>query len=329
MTLNLMLTSRNAVYLSGDFRLTHCDTGEFTNNLDTQKLIPVIRFGWGALIAYTGIANAPAPFCDTGDWVSAQTDLDSIPMNGSIDELPKRLLTADAWLTKISGDTSLAFSIVGFLGRKPFMMLVSNFLDLDGHMTHPRSRLEVFRRKPKQPEVRIAGDKNAVQADEIEQLRLLLRQNADYQVIRENLAQVNARASQRSVFISKECVTGYLIPSGAAEIGPHGIGDQVRYLPGFVRRDLKEDGIVGFAPKYDEHGNPLPPRWVGMTARIQGGQSGDAIVGVIHAFRNASEPLSDGVARKGRAAFWKIATQDDVDAKSFTFTVSRPPRQRK
>jgi hypothetical protein len=66
-----------------------------------------------------------------------------------------------------------------------------------------------------------------------------------------------------------------------------------------------------------------------MTARIQGGQSGDAIVGVIHAFRNASEPLSDGVARKGQAVFWKIATQDDVDAKSFTFTVSRPPRQKK
>lgn len=322
-----MLTSRNAVYLSGDFRLTRGDTGGFSDNLDTQKLIPVIRFGWGALIAYTGIASAPAPFRDTGDWVSAQ--MDSIPMDGSIDELPKRLLTADAWLSKISGDTRLAFSIVGFLERKPFMMLVSNFLDLDRHITHQRSRLEVFRRKPKQPEVRIAGDTSAVQADDIEQLRLLLQRSAGHQVIRENLAQVNARASQRSVLISQECVTGYLLPSGAAEVGPHGIGDQVLYMPGFVLRLLKKMGIVGFVPKYDEHGNPLPQSWMGMTARIQGGQSRDAIVITLPVISNVSEPLSDGVDRKGQAIFWKVATQDDVDAKSFTFTVSRSPRQRK
>jgi hypothetical protein len=325
MTLNLMLTSRNAVYLSGDFRLTRRDTGKFTDNLDTQKLIPIIRFGWGALIAYTGIANAPAPFRDTGDWVSAQ--MDSIPMKGSIDELPKRLLTADVWLTKISGEAPLAFSIVGFLERKPFMMLVSNFLDLDGHITHPHSRLEVFRRKPKQPEVRITGDINAVQADDIEQLALLLRRSADHQVIRENLAQVNARASQRSVLISQECVTGYLLPSGAAEVGPHGIGGQVPYLPGFVIRHFVKAGIVGFVPKYDEHGNPLPPRWVGMTAKIEGGQSRDAIVAVVHAIGNVSNPLSDGVDRKGQAIFWKIAGPNEPH--SYTFTVSQPPRQRK
>jgi hypothetical protein len=223
MTLNLMLTSRNAVYLSGDFRLTRRDTGEFTDNLDTQKLIPVIRYGWGALIAYTGVASAPAPFRDTGDWMSSQ--MGSISMRGSIEELPKRLLAADTWLTKISGETPLAFSIVGFLGRKPFMMLVSNFLDLDGHVTKPRSRLEVFRRRPKQPEIRITGDSNAVQTDDIEKLAILLRKNADHQVIRESLGRVNARASQRSVLISPECVTGYLTPYGSAEVGPHGIGD--------------------------------------------------------------------------------------------------------
>ena len=325
MTLNLMLTSRNAVYLSGDFRLTRRDTGKFTDNLDTQKLIPVIRFGWGALIAYTGIANAPAPFRDTGDWVSAQ--MGSIPMRGSIEELPKRLLTADAWLSKISGEAPLAFSIVGFLGRKPFMMLVSNFLDLDGHITKPRSRLEIFRCKPKQTEVRVAGDSNAVQADDIEKLALLLRGTTDHQVIRENLAQVNARASLQSVLISKECVTGYLTPYGTAEVGPHGIGDQVMYMPGFVLRDFVKQGVVGFVPRYDELGNPLPLGWVGMTAKIVGGQSRDAIVAVIHAIRNASEPLSDGVARKGQATFWKIAGPNEP--RSVTFTVNRPTRQGK
>ena len=325
MTLNLMLTSRNAVYLSGDFRLTQINTGKFTDNLDTQKLIPVIRFGWGALIAYTGIANAPAPFHDTGDWVSAQ--MDSIPMRGSIDELPKRLLTADAWLTKISGDNRLAFSIVGFLGRKPFMMLVSNFLDLEGHMTDARSHLEVFRLKPKQPEVRIAGDINAVTAADKEYLKLLLQQNADHEVIRKNLALVNTKASQRSALISQECVIGYIIPSGEAQISPYGIGDHVLYMPKFVIRDFKKDGIVGFVPKIDEQGNPLLPGWVGMTARIQGGQNRDAIVGVIHALRNVSEPVSNGVYRKGHSTFWKIAGPNEPD--SYTFTVNHPPRKRK
>lgn len=325
MTLNLMLTSKNAVYLSGDFRLTYLDTGNFTDNLDTQKLIPVIRFGWGALIAYTGVANAPAPFRDMGDWVSAQ--MDSIPMKGSIDGLLDRLLVADSWLTKISGEAPLAFSVVGFIERKPFMILVSNFLDLDGHITQPRSRLEVFQRKPKQPEVRIAGDTKVVQPDDINQLGLLLQRCADRQVIRENLAQVNARASQRSVTISPECVTGYLLPSGAAEVGPHRISDQVMYLPGFVLRDFVKQGVVGFLPKYDEHGNPLPLRWVGMTAKIVGGQSRDAIVAVVHAIRNASEPLSDGLTRKGQAKFWKIAGPNEP--RSVTFTVNQPPRQRK
>lgn len=320
-----MLTSRNAVYLSGDFRLTYRSTGRFTDNLDTQKLIPVIRFGWGALIAYTGIASAPAPFRDTGEWVSAQ--MSSIPMRGSIEELPKRLLTADTWLTKISGEAPLAFSIVGFFGRKPFMMMVSNFLDLDGHITKPRSRLELFRRKPKQSEVRVAGVSNAVQVDDREKLGLLLRQGADYQVIRENLAQVNARAAQRSDLISRECVTGYLTPYGAAEVGPHGIGNEVMYMPGFVLRYFLEKGVVGFVPKYDEFGKPLPLRWVGMTAKIEGGQSRDAIIAVVHAIRNAVEPLSDGVAREGNSVFWKIAGPNEP--RRVTFTVNRPNRQKK
>ncbi len=146
----------------------------------------------------------------------------------------------------------------------------------------------------------------------------------DCQVIRENLAKVNARASQRSVLISPECVTGYLIPSGTAEVGPHGIGDQVPYLPGFVLRGFEKQGIVGLAPKYDEHGNPLPPRWVGMTARIEGGQSRNARFVVLHAFRNVSKPLSDGVDRKGQATFCKIVGPNEPN--SYTFTASQPPR---
>jgi len=44
MTLNLMLISKDAVYLSGDFRLTSIkDQGALPDSYDTQKLIPVIH----------------------------------------------------------------------------------------------------------------------------------------------------------------------------------------------------------------------------------------------------------------------------------------------
>ena len=60
MTLNLMLTSRDAVYLSADFRLTSTrDQAAISDSYDTQKLIPVVRRDWSALIAYSGVASAP------------------------------------------------------------------------------------------------------------------------------------------------------------------------------------------------------------------------------------------------------------------------------
>lgn len=322
-----MLTSRSAVYLTGDFGITDYFTRQFTVKLDTQKLIPVIRFGWAALIAYTGVASVPPLGHDTGAWVLAQ--MDTIPMDGSFNELPKRLLAANDWLSKIRDPAprELAFLVVGFVERRPFMMLASNFLDLDGNITHLRPQLELFQRRPKQPEVLVPGDINAVQLEEKEHLKLLSKRNADPKVIRANLAEVNAKAAQRAVGISEECVTGHLLPSGTAEIQPHGIGDREAYLPGFVIRDLVKNGIIGFVPKYDEEGNPLPPRWVGMTARIQGARGRNATVGVIHAVRNVGKPLSDGIKRKGQAAAWKIAGPDEP--RSYTFTVKRPPTKKK
>jgi hypothetical protein len=58
MTLNLMLTAKDAVYLSGDFRLTSTeDQAALPDSHNTQKLIPVIRHDWAALIAYLGVAR--------------------------------------------------------------------------------------------------------------------------------------------------------------------------------------------------------------------------------------------------------------------------------
>jgi hypothetical protein len=323
MTLNLMLTSRNAVYLTGDFRVTYSN-GKFRDKRDTQKLIPVIRVGWGALIAYTGIASEPRLIQDTGDWIVST--MDKIPMDGNFDEVPQRLLEANTWLSRIPRKAPLAFSVVGFTGRRPCMMLISNFLDLDGHITQPRPRLDLIERKPKQPEVRVAGDVSTVQNDEKEDLKRLLRQNAGYQLVCESLAEVNAKAAQRSNdLISRECVIGYLLPSGMAEIRPHGIGDQEPYLPAFVIADFVKNGIIGFGPKYDVHGRLLPARWVGMTAKIQGGQRKDALFAVAHVVRNVGAPIGDGVERKDRELFWKVAGANEP--KHVTFKFDRVPKK--
>src|SRR5262252_3343598 len=133
MTLNLMLTSKDAVYLSADFRLTSIkDQAALPDSYDTQKLIPVIRHGWAALIAYMGVASAPPLIGDMGQWIVEQ--MDSIPLDGRFSELSRRLLRLNVWLGRISGDRRIAFSLVGFRDQQPFMMSISNFLDLDGRI---------------------------------------------------------------------------------------------------------------------------------------------------------------------------------------------------
>ena len=57
MTLNLMLISRSAVYLSGDFRLTYAGGRWWSDRLNVQKLVPVFKFGWSALVSFTGVAE--------------------------------------------------------------------------------------------------------------------------------------------------------------------------------------------------------------------------------------------------------------------------------
>src|SRR3712207_824505 len=135
MTLNLMLTSRSAAYLSGDFRLSRLDrhgrpTGWVTDDPRSQKLIPVIRRGWSALVTFTGVAVTPQGQ-SVGDWIAEQTQ--AIPMAAYFGELPTALLAADGWLAGVIGYRELTFSVVAFVGRRPYAMLVSNREDLDGH----------------------------------------------------------------------------------------------------------------------------------------------------------------------------------------------------
>src|SRR5215470_5688751 len=217
MTLNLMLTCRDAVYLSGDFRLTSIkDQAALPDSYDTQKLIPVIRRRWTALIAYMGVASAPPLVTDIGQWIVDQVD--SIPPDGSFSELSRRLLRFNRWLDKIRGDRRIAFSVVGFHEERPFMMLISNFLDSDGRIIDAASQLRAYLRRSNQPEVRAVG---TVRPDVFERVRLekLLQASPSRRLVpeltRQAIAEINASVARRSRgSISEECVSGYLLRTG-------------------------------------------------------------------------------------------------------------------
>jgi hypothetical protein len=302
MTLNLMLTSRDAVYLSGDFRLVSADDrAPLSDSYDTQKLIPVIRQEWSALLAYMGIASAPPLIDDMGQWIVDQ--LEAVPPGADISELPAQLLTLNRRLDRMRGDRRIAISAVGFRDRLPFMMLLSNFVDLDGHVTEAGPQLRPYWRTPRRPEVRAVG---TVRPDVFERVRLvrMLQANAVRgmvpQLIRQALADVNASVAHRSGgAISRECVSGFLLRSGAAAIGGHGIPEHAACFPNWLRRDLAREGVVGFEPLTPiENGSPI--HWKGTTATIVNGS-----VVRTHEMINAGTPILDGIERARRRPTWK------------------------
>jgi hypothetical protein len=170
-------------------------------------------------------------------------------------------------LSKVTGYRPLVFSIVGLIGRRPVAMAISNYSDLNGHLFDPLLLcLRKFESKPKQPEVRVAGDRTTVRNQDVDEPRRMIRENRSPREIEAAMAKANRSANERSSKISRECVTGHLLPTGKAELTPHGIDERAVYLPGFVRRDYARQGISGLNLKVDEKGNPLPPQWRGMTA---------------------------------------------------------------
>jgi hypothetical protein len=291
LTLNLILTSKDAVFLSGDFRLTSIkDQAALPDSYDTQKLIPVIRHGWAAMIAYMGVASAPPLISDMGQWIVEQ--MDSIPPDGSFSEISRRLLKLNTWLGGIRGDRRIALSVVGFWNQRPSLMLISNFLDLNGRITEGGPQLRAYLRRSNQPEVHAIG---TVRPDIFERVRLerLLQVSSSRRLvphlIREAVAGINADVARRSRgSISEECVTGYLLRSGSAAIGAHGIPDNAACLPNWVRRDLARGGLIGFEPVAAQEGKTVHVQWKETTTTILNG----TIVRV-HEIANAGKPILD------------------------------------
>lgn len=323
MTLNLMLTSRSAVFLSGDFRLTYPAPRPPIDDLNAQKLIPAIRWHWSALIAFTGVATTSEGL-DVGDWIESQVA--EIPSEAPFDELPNRLRSASSWLSRIGrGEDRLAMSIVGFVNRRPFAMVISNFTDLFGRL-FPRplpSQLAISEERPKEPRAFVPGGTPVGLASELERLKSLLGSGTPPRAISNAMAEANRAASDLSQTISKECVTGFLLASGAGEITPHAIPEGRAYVPSFVQRQLVRSGVAGFTPKYDENGVALPPRWVGMTAKVENQRGKPWAVGWLHAMRNVAAPIG-GKPDPGVQAFWKVATSSNEPPVTFTIK-SLPP----
>jgi hypothetical protein len=87
-----------------------------------------------------------------------------ISLDAPFDELPKRLLEANRWLPKsVRDNRALTFSVVGFAGRCPVAMQVSNV----------RGREEIPLR-PKEPQVFVAGDVPSVTSEMKSRLKEIL-----------------------------------------------------------------------------------------------------------------------------------------------------------
>jgi hypothetical protein len=322
MTLNLMLTSQDAVYLSGDFRLTSIkDQAALPDSYDTHKLTPVIRRGWAALIAYMGVASAPPLISDMGQWIVEQ--MDSIPHDGSFSELSRRLLRFNLLLSRIRGDRRIAFSVVGFSSQRPFMMLLSNFLDPNGNIVDASPQLRAYLRRSNQPEVRAVG---TVRPDVFERVRLerLLQAGSSRRLVpeltRQAVAEINASVARRSRgSISEECVCGYLLRSGSAAIGGHGIPEGAPCLPDWVRRDLEKGGVIGFEPVEPIQGRVLPIQWKGTIAKTLNGT-----IVRIHEIANAGKPIFDGAQPRACEA-----GQPSHDLRHLIQTAVRKDRKRR
>ena len=195
MTLNIVLTSPHAVYLSGDFRWSR-DGKAMPEDYNQQKIFPIGRLGWSALISYCGLASGPG-VPNMGAWVDDQ--LASLPIDASSDRLIAALMEADRILARTL--SQLAFTVVGFDGRNPFVAVLSNF-DVSGRDLRLTRKLTLSKLRPKQPEVRFHGDHAHVTPEERASLKAALS-GSDLQNVPVLMAQLNASAAQRTATISK------------------------------------------------------------------------------------------------------------------------------
>jgi hypothetical protein len=184
------------------------------------------------------------------------------------------------------------------------MMLLSNFLDSNGHIVDAGPQLRAYLRRSNQPEVRAVG---TIRPDVFERVRLerLLQAGSSRRLVpeltRQAVAEINASVARRSRgSISEECVNGYLLRTGSAAIGGHGIPEDAACLPNWVRRDLEKGGVIGFEPAQHVEGKVLPIQWKGTITRTLNGT-----IVRMHEIANVGKPVLNSIQRRAHSPLWK------------------------
>lgn len=311
MTLNLLMASRQSVYLSGDFCLFYPAEKKSITDVTVQKLIPVGHYDWNALVSFCGIAKTPAGL-DVDRWIVQNVNAGD--RGESVDEFVDRLTSNDTWLRDFSDrDRTLTICICGFHGKRPFAICLSTVEKFDGRLSKlPRRRLVRTGLKPKNPQLFAFGMRDACHKDSRNHLRSLISgRRQDYVEVMREMAIANSDASEHSDYISAECVVGHLLPVGTGEVTPYGIKDGTEYMPGFVTEFMASTGVTGFELKTGEDGNPLKPRWKGMTLKSERVEGRGRLMVQMHVFTNVAKPIVDMSKGDGTKVFWKIAGENE------------------
>lgn len=329
MTLNIAATSRNGVYLTGDFRITYSGLFHFwhKDDLNIQKLVPIGKLDWIGLVSFCGIATRFGSRVDVGEWILEQTRPEIL--DESIDEVIHRLRSADEWLARARGYRNLSITLVGFQGRRPFIRLLSNYQDLDGQKIETQSTdLRLFETADRSPVVRFFGDPRAVKEEYRQRLLALLTRNAHGEIV-QALADINARGNTHCPTVSSESLVGFLQPSGDGGVNAY-ISEEPIYFPDWAKRMVRAQNIIGFEERADSSGKPLKPSVVGITLKSEGAKTKQARFSAMLRIRNAGNPIM-GVAsanktRPNMAGFYKFSEEDEPDTLNWSGGSIRIPK---
>lgn len=135
-----------------------------------QKLIPVGRYDWNALVSFSGIAKTSAGL-EVDRWIVQNVNAGD---NGeSVDEFVDRLTRNDIWLRDVlDSERILTICICGFHGKRPFAFCLSTVENFNGPLSNsPRRRLVRAGLKPKDPHLFVFGMRDACQEGSRKYLR--------------------------------------------------------------------------------------------------------------------------------------------------------------
>ena len=251
-----------------------------------QKLFPVFTTSWGALVSFAGVASTSDGF-DTSEWLA--TALAAIPMDADFATLEHALLRAEGGIASVTGERRLTFSVVAFVGQVTMQMLVSNFQRFEAEDLAEPGRFMSSRREIRGPRVFVGGDRSKVtRRDEAQLLRKVRDYRREPLKVQDAIAAFNADVSQRSSSVSAASFTGHILPSGRAELKPHGIDPTREFLPNFALK-LIDSAQIDLAPQLDENGTALPRSLVGLTATFE---PAIGAMGILAVFRNVQDPVS-------------------------------------